>query len=288
MIRRSVLVRLTVVLGLFSICSQGVMADSPLLPAHRIVGYYGNFYSAKMGVLGAHPPEEMLDMLGKELQKWAVADPKTKVLPAIEYIAVVAQNHPGEDGKYRSRMPDAEIEKAIALAKEVNGLVILDIQVGLSDLQTEIPRLASYFALPNVMVALDPEFSMPSDTPPGERIGSMDAADINYAINYMAEIVRAHHLPPKVLIVHRFTEHMVTNHEEIKPLPEVQVVMDMDGWGSQAKKLNTYREFIAPESVQFTGVKLFYKEDLKEPSTGLFTPEEILRFKPVPVFILYQ
>ena len=29
---------------------------------------------------------------------------------------------------------------------------------------------------------------------------------------------------------------MVTNYKEIKPLPEVQIVMDMDGWGEKAKK----------------------------------------------------
>src|SRR5471030_89479 len=79
---------------LISICFQQVWADTPLLPSHRIVGYYGNFASPRMGVLGEYPPEQMLDMLNKELKKWAAADPKTPVIPAIEYIAVVAQNHP--------------------------------------------------------------------------------------------------------------------------------------------------------------------------------------------------
>src|SRR5471030_1677366 len=132
---------------LISICFQQVWADTPLLPSHRIVGYYGNFASPRMGVLGEYPPEQMLDMLNKELKKWAAADPKTPVIPAIEYIAVVAQNHPGADGKYRARMPDAQIQKAIALAAKVNGLVILDIQIGFSNVQAEIAHLASYLAL---------------------------------------------------------------------------------------------------------------------------------------------
>ncbi len=273
---------------LMGLCLQSASADRPLLPSYRIVGYYGNFESSRMGVLGEYPPDQMLKMLSREVHRWSEADPKTPVIPAIEYIAVVAQGHAGEDGKYRSRMPDSQIEKALSLASEVNGLVILDIQIGLSDVQSEIPRLAQYLALPNVMLALDPEFAMPKGSVPGERIGSMDAREINYAINFLTEIVRKHNLPPKVLIIHRFTEHMVTNHRDIIPTSEIQVVMDMDGWGSQARKLNTYREFIAPESVQYTGVKLFYHEDLKEPGPGLFTPAEILRFKPVPLFILYQ
>jgi hypothetical protein len=263
-------------------------APAPLLPTNRIVGYYGNFYSTKMGVLGEYPLEEMLGMLRKEVNKWTKADPKTPVIPAIEYIAIVAQNHPGQDGKYRARMPDAQIQKALAAAKEVNGIVILDIQTGLSNVEAEIAHLAEYLKLPNVMLALDPEFSMPPDTAPGKVIGSMDAKDINYAINYLSELVQKHNLPPKVLIVHRFTKHMVTNHELIKPASGVQVVMDMDGWGSQARKLDTYRAYIAPEVVQFTGVKLFYHQDLKQAGPGLFTPEEILNFKPVPSFILFQ
>jgi ribosomal protein S2 len=36
----------------------------------------------------------------------------------------------------------------------------------------------------------------------------------------------------KVLIVHRFTQGMVTNYKN-KKVPEVQVVMDMDGFGTK-------------------------------------------------------
>ncbi len=264
------------------------MAQSPLLPSHRIVGYYGNFYSHKMGILGEYPPEEMLNRLKKEIHNWTQADPKTPVIPAIDYIAVVAQNHPGSDGKYRARMPADQIQKAIDMASQIKGLAILDVQPGLSTVQAEVDHLAPYLALPHVMLALDPEFAMPADTMPGKRIGSMDAKAIDDVINTLAAIVRKNHLPPKILVIHRFTEHMVTHYKNIKTPPEVQIVMDMDGWGSQAKKLNTYRAFIAPEFVEFTGVKLFYKEDLRAPSRGLLTPEQVLKFEPTPAFILYQ
>jgi hypothetical protein len=284
--------KIIIMMGLMlSSCFQGVMAanvDGALLPSNRIVGYYGNFFSTRMGVLGEYPKDQMLDMLRKEVRKWTKADPKTPVVPAIEYIAVVAQKDPGKDGKYRARMPDSQIDKAIALAKEVNGIVILDVQVGLSDVESELPRLAKYLALPNVMLALDPEFSMPAGVAPGKVIGSMDAKEINFAINYLAKIVRDNDLPPKILIVHRFTRRMVTNHHNIRLTPEVQVVMDMDGWGGQAKKLSTYRAFIATEPVQFTGFKIFYKNDLKEAGPGLYTPEQLLKFNPVPMFILFQ
>ena len=88
--------------------------------------------------------------------------------------------------------------------------------------------------------------------------------------------------------MHRFTRNMVTGYQNITPLPEVQIVMDMDGWGDPAKKLNTYRSFIASEPVQFTGFKLFYKNDLKPPSTRLLTPAEFLKLTPRPSFIQFQ
>ena len=71
---------------------------------------------------------------------------------------------------------------------------------------------------------------------PGTVIGTFDAADINYAINFLTDIVKKNNLSPKILIVHRFTQPMVTNYKQIKPNPAVQVVINMDGWGSSAKK----------------------------------------------------
>lgn len=259
-----------------------------LLPANRIVAYYGNFYSKGMGVLGEYPEDEMISKLEGEAAKWSAADPATPVIPAIDYIAVTAQGSAGADGKYRLRMPDSQIDHALELAGKVNGIVILDIQVGLSNVQTEIPLLENYLKMPNVHLAIDPEFAMHNGAKPGTVIGSFDAADINWTANYLAQLVKDNNLPPKVLIVHRFTEGMVTNYQNIKPLPEVQMVMDMDGWGFAAKKVNTYNSVVYPEPVQFTGFKLFYKNDVKPPSTGMLTPSEVLDLTPAPSFIQYQ
>lgn len=260
-----------------------------LLPFHRIVAYYGNFYSTQMGVLGEYPHDQVLAKLKGEVASWNAADPATPALPAVDYIAVTAQGSAGKDGKYRLRMPDDQVDKALAMAREVHGVLILDIQVGLSTLPQELPLLENYLKQPDVHLAIDPEFSMvKSGVAPGHVIGTFDAADVNYAANYLAELVRANHLPPKVLVVHRFTEDMVTGYKRIKPLPEVQVVMDMDGWGFPERKKNTYRRVIQSEPVQFTGFKLFYKNDIKPPSTHMLTPREVLQLTPRPVFIQYQ
>ncbi len=259
-----------------------------LLPFNRIIAYYGNFYSTGMGVLGQYPPNVMLQMLASTTAAWQAADPSTPVIPAIDYIAVTAQGSPGTDGKYRARMPSSQLDLAVSLANQAHGIVILDVQVGLSNLQTEVPLLQKYLSMPNVELAVDPEFAMHNGAKPGTVIGSLDATDINFAANYLAKIVDNNNLPPKILIVHRFTQPMVTHTSLITPLPEVQIVMDMDGWGSPSKKLGTYAAFIASLPVEFTGFKLFYKNDIKPPSTRMLTDAEILKLTPQPLFIQYQ
>ncbi len=259
-----------------------------LLPFNRVVAYYGNFYSKQMGALGEYDKDTVLAKLKAEVAEWEAADPTTPVVPAIEYIDVTAQGSAGKDGKYRLRMPDTQVDQALEYAKEVNGIVILDIQVGLSSIEDEVPLLDAYWAMPNVHLAIDPEFDMPGNTPPGRVIGTTDAATINWAINHLSEIVKANNLPPKILLLHRFTQDMITNYQNIKPTPQVQVIVQMDGWGSPQRKKNTYYHVVAPEPVQFTGVKLFYKNDLKEDPPRMLTKQEVLDLKPTPIFIQYQ
>jgi hypothetical protein len=152
--------------------------------------------------------------------------------------------------------------------------------------RTEVPLLEKFLKLPQVHLSLDPEFSMKGGERPGTVIGTMDAADINFAAQYLAKLVRDNNLPPKMLVIHRFTSDMLTNYQNIKPLPEVQIVMDMDGFGSAAKKMNTYLRTIMPEPIQFTGFKLFYKNDAR--ADHLMTPEEVLKLTPSPSYIQYQ
>ncbi|HEY4501985.1 MAG TPA: hypothetical protein VJJ20_02880 [Candidatus Paceibacterota bacterium] len=259
-----------------------------ILPFKRIVAYYGNFYSKQMGILGEFDKDTVLAKLKSEVAAWEAADPTTPVLPAIEYIDVTAQGSAGRDGKYRLRMPDTQIDLALEYAKEIDGIVILDIQVGLSSVEEELPLLDDYFKMPQVHLAIDPEFDMQGTDAPGDVIGTTDAATINWAIDYLSKKVQEYDLPPKILVLHRFTQKMITNYQNIRPTPEVQVVMQMDGWGSPQRKKNTYYHVVNPEPVQFTGLKLFYKNDLKEDPPRLLTKKEILNLTPTPIFIQYQ
>lgn len=260
-----------------------------ILPFKRIVVYYGNMHSKKMGALGEYAPKEMWSRLNAEVKRWEKADPKTPVQPGIHYIATVASGTPGKDGAYVNRMPEKQIDSALTIAKMHNAIVFLDIQVGLSTIQKELPRFEKYLKMPHVHLGIDPEFAMlKKGVIPGKKIGTYDAADLNYVTNYLAKIVRENNLPPKVFVVHRFTQGMVTNYQNIKLHPEVQFVMHMDGWGEPELKLGTYRNHIRKEPVQFTGFKIFYKNDLKKAPHRLMTPEDLLKLKPQPIYIQYQ
>lgn len=258
-----------------------------MFPAKRIVAFYGNPLSKRMGILGELAPDSMLAKLDREVAAWNAADPSTPVQPALHMIAVVAQNDAGKSGKYRTRMDSALIEKVYGWAQSKNALLFLDIQVGQGTLQDELPRLAPFLKRPDVHLAIDPEFSMKHGEVPGTVIGTFDAKDINYASEFLQQLVTAESLPPKVFVVHRFRRDMVTGYKRIKLDARVQIVMDMDGWGTPSIKIKSYKAFIYKYPIEYTGFKLFYKNDSKKGSV-LMSPSDVLALNPRPIYIQYQ
>lgn len=269
-----------------------VNGPSPLpgaiLPSKRIVAYYGNPLSKKMGALGEFPKEDMLKRLKDEVYKWQTADPATPVQPALHLIAVVAQGAPGKDGKYRMIMPDKIVNQVYGWAKEAGAVMFIDIQTGHDDIRNILPRFEWILKNPDVHLGIDPEFNLiKSGKKPGKKIGTYDAVDINYVSGYLQDLVKKNKLPPKVFTVHRFTRNGVTKAKNIILRPEVQVVMHMDGWGAPWLKRDSYKDYVVAEPVQYTGFKLFYHNDTKK-GNPLLTPQEVLKLNPKPLYIQYQ
>ena len=258
-----------------------------ILPARRIVAFYGNPLSRRMGVLGAKPVDSMLARLDREVAAWAAADTSTPVQPALHLIAVVAQGSPGRDGKYRQRADTALIERVYGWARRQNALLFLDVQLGRSTLKEELPRLLPFLSRPDVHLGLDPEFAAGTKGIPGNRIGTLDAKDVNEAIDLLDSLVTTDSLPPKVLVVHRFTRDMLTHSDRIRLDPRVQVVINMDGWGPPWMKRESYRRYVAKFPVEYTGFKLFYHNDTKR-GDPLMTPANVLALFPRPLYIQYQ
>ena len=275
-----------------SIARKNGQLPGAILPGHRIVAFYGNIRSKGMGILGREPKAQMFRKFDQVLKDWQAADPGLPVLPAIHSVTITAQGAAGADGKYRLMNSASTIEETRAWAKEKNAILFMDVQVGLSDLAHELPKLAEYMKDPTIHLGIDPEFAMETKhTRPGKKIGTYDAKDVNYAINFLARIVSENHLPPKILMVHRFTQGMLTNYKNIKLDPRVQVIMDMDGWGNPTLKKDSYKAYVQKQPVQYTGFKLFYEYDIKQKPHHLMTPQEVLdtvNLKPTPLYVQYQ
>ncbi len=254
-----------------------------LLPRSRIVAFYGNPLSRRMGILGELDPEPMMARLDSVAAAWTAADSAHAVRPALHLIVTVAQADSGNDGMYRLRHGDALIRRVADWAASRGWLLFLDIQPGRSPVLAEVERLVPWLQRPEVHLAIDPEFTMPAGQVPGRRIGTIDAATINAVVARLGALVDQRRLPPKLLVVHRFTVSMVTEHATIRSDPRVQVVIHMDGFGPPELKRTIYRTIVEERPVQFAGIKLFYKND-----KPMLTPADVVAMRPVPLYVQYQ
>jgi hypothetical protein len=276
--------------------SSGGKAEGPpelprggrvIFPHYRVVAYYGAPQNDELGVLGIGTPDEA----GRKLAARAPAfdRPRHPALPAFELIAVIAHASPGEDGLYRERQTDAVIRRYLQAARRAKAMLILDIQPGHANFLDEARALEPYLRLPDVGLALDPEWSMPAGVVPGQAIGSTDAETVNQVAEYLARLVRTHDLPQKLLIVHQFTEAMVTDDEQIVAPPQVALVSNIDGFGTPELKVGVYKQLTTPllasgvDAGKHIGVKLFFKEDER-----LLSPRSVLALRPRPDVVVYE
>lgn len=111
----------------------------------------------------------------------------------------------------------------------------------------------------------------------------MNAEDINYATNWLADIVAQNNLPNKILIIHQFNRDMLRNKADIQDNPLVDIVIDMDGFGGRQAKLMNYDLYAVQETPEFTGIKLFYQQDV-----NLLTPADLMGLDSPPDLIIYQ
>ncbi len=260
-----------------------VGADTePILPNYRIVSYYGHPNDDTMGILGQFNKQDLLEQLMDEAAAYERADPSRPVMPAFEIVFSVAQLDPGADGKYLLHTDDATMRDYIQFTQENNILLIIDIQFGKSTVQDEMAMIEDYLREPNVHLAIDPEFAWGPDQQPGD-FGTVDATAINYAQDELARIVAENNLPPKVLVVHRFTDGMVTNIKKVKQVENVQFVLDFDGFGDPVSKQQGYDLYVRDGGVPYGGIKLFYDQD-----KPLMKPEDVVDLEPAPDFVMYQ
>jgi hypothetical protein len=234
-----------------------------------------------MGVLGETTPEKAAARIQKAAKPFEKAG-KKPVLPAMEFIATIANRHAGPDGNYSTPMADAVIERWLKAARKAKMLLIIDVQPGHGDFLTEVKRYDKWLREPDVGLAMDPEWKMPKGVAPGSRIGSTDAKTVNAVSAYLNDIVTEHKLPQKLFVVHQFRETMIRDRSKVVTRPGLATVFHIDGFGGREIKLKVYRYLRAPKGF-YNGFKLFFDED-----TNMFEPREVMRFRDVPDLITYQ
>lgn len=266
-------------------------APSPVEPPHsildteQIVSFFGNPLAPGLGVLGQGSTDEMLARLRAQAAAYQAINTQKTVVPALHLIYEVAQAQTNDDGLYLYRTDDATVQQYIQLAQQNNMLLFLDLQIGRSNLQDELNYVMPYLKLPFVHLAIDPEFAMPVGEVPGSDIGSLDALDINEALDKIEAMMEQQNIPEnKIVIVHQFLESMITN----KPLldwsePRVDLVLDMDGFGDQASKLDRYASLVQQAGARHGAIKLFYMQD-----TDLLSEQQVEDLEPRPDIIIYQ
>jgi hypothetical protein len=76
---------------------------------------------------------------------------------------------------------------------------------------------------------------------------------------------------------------MLPDKQRIRPARFVELVLMMDGFGSQQLKRASYRAVIRQHAFDHAGIKLFYRQD-----TNLFAPADIMALQPRPSVVIYQ
>ena len=255
-----------------------------LFPGRRLVALYGHPGDQVLGSLGEQSLADTIaraERVAGEYQS-LVDEP---VVPALEIITTIASASPGPAGDYSRRTPVSELRGWVDAAAESGLYVVLDLQPGHTDFLTQAQEYQELLVEPHVGLALDPEWRLA----PGERhmvnIGSVDAAEVNQVITWLADLTAEHRLPQKLLILHQFQLRMITDRGQVDTgRDEVAVLIHADGFGTRGQKLDTWGALHAdPPPGVWWGWKNFYDED-----RPTFTPGQTVAVEPSPVFISYQ
>jgi hypothetical protein len=253
-------------------------------PGRRLVALYGHPGAPELGVLGAQGPLASVER-AKGVANLYTSLSDVPVIPTFEVIVTVAQGAPGADGDYSAESSIDAIRPWVEAASQAGGYVILDLQPGRTDFLTQAKRWEELLKLPNVGLALDPEWRLKPGQVHLRQIGSVDAWEINQVANWLADLTARYRLPQKLLVLHQFSLTMITNRASLDTSrDEIAMLIHMDGQGEPIAKEGTWKIVTrtVPDEI-WMGWKNFYRKD-----TRLMSASETLDREPSPVMISYQ
>ena len=249
----------------------------------QVVSVYGYPGICFMGELGCDTPAAAVARARELAVAIDEANGERAAVPALHLIVAVAQPNPGPSGTYLAWMDEDTIHEWVELARREEVLLFLDVQIGWSDLSAGVRYLRPFLEEPFVHLALDPEFATrPKQLPPGEAIGTLDAVEVNLVQGMLADIVRTRALPPKMLVLHQFKPGMLTNKSSYVDYPEIDLTIDMDGFGGPEAKISGYDAYARVDS-ELAAFKLFFHWDVP-----VITPAQLQALPHPPDYVIYQ
>ena len=188
-----------------------------MFPDRRFVALYGNPLTTSLGVLGEQDPAAGLVRLN-QLSVGYDGDGYT-VVPTFEIIATVAAGSAGDDGDYSNEMPLNLLRSWVDFAGANGVYVLIDLQPGRTDFLSQAVLYEELLLEPHVGLALDPEWRLGPDEFHLEQIGSVEAAEVNEVVRWLAALTREHAPPQKMLLLHQFRDDMLSNRDQIEAPP---------------------------------------------------------------------
>ena len=255
-----------------------------LFPMHRLVALYGHPGAPALGALGQQGLQASIARARNVAAPYRVLS-RVPVIPAFEIIATVAQAQPGTDGSYSYESSVASLRPWVRRATAAGMYVILDLQPGRASLLAQARRYRSLLELPDVGLALDPEWKLAPGQLPLQQIGSVSISEVNSVTRWLADLTAQYRLPQKLLVLHQFRLSMIRDEHQLDTrYDDLAILIHMDGQGTPADKQQTWEAVTgaAPAGV-FFGWKNFYAKD--HPMIG---PRQTMARTPQPSMISYQ
>jgi hypothetical protein len=255
-----------------------------LFPWHRLVALYGHPGTPSLGALG----EQGLTASIQRIRMLAAAYrplSRVPVVPAFEIIATVAEGSPGPDGDYSYETPVPLLRPWVRRAIAAHLYVILDLQAGRASLLAQAKMYEPLLRLPDVGLAIDPEWKLLPNQVPLKQIGSVSAVQINGVARWLAALTARYRLPQKLLVLHQFMLSMISGEQRLDThYSDLAILIHMDGQGTPQNKEQTWDAVTstAPRGVYF-GWKNFFVKD-----HPMLDPQQTMAQIPLPVMISYQ